>query len=334
MGKRILVGISVYRDWEYLDLLLQSIHWYSKYKEDEEFDLVVCDDGTRSHDEDMANKIADTAAKYGVPFIEHPRNMGIPTTWNHLCDSFSTDSEIIVLLNNDIIVPPNWLRVAVHFLDANKDNPQVGTCFWNPVNRVPKETMRNLLPLMGHTTFITQDVKTGEPLNMLDLPNLESRVGQGQGLGRVMCPCGPCFAFRRDVWNIAGPFNEAIQSFHEESWFGTTCAKLGRASFGFAYPRPYHTHGASFAANPELEHSRRMTESRKMYREAWGVPPEIPDGGPGNYFDYVNERLMSKIPLTSLKYLRPDYDQEPEVRTLVGGEEVELPRLIEFEEEF
>lgn len=329
--RRIQIGISTYNDYKYLDLLLQSIRWYT-YCDDEEFDLVVCDDGTK--DEEVVERTKETAARYGAAFLRHENNMGIPTTWNHLVEGIGGNSEIVVVLNNDIIMPPNWLKVAVHFLDANKDNPHVGSCFWNPINRVPYEAMKGILPMLAHTLFLTEDQLTSSDLGFLaeqGVSNVSSKQGEGQGLGRVMCPCGCCFAFRRDVWREVGPFDERLTSFHEESDWGTRCAYHGRASFGFAYPRPYHTHGYTFGANPELEASERMRASRALYREKWNVPDTI---GPHDYFNYVNEQLMTRIPKTPLKYLRPVYDQAPEERTLPGGEIVRTPKLVEFEEEF
>lgn len=121
MAERIMVGISVYNDWEHLDMLLQSIRWYT-YQQEEAFDIVVCDDGTRSYGAEdvgndmlrfdsgrvaLADKIKETCAKYGAIFIEHNTNQGIPATWNHLAYALDAQSEIIVLLNNDLLMPPS-----------------------------------------------------------------------------------------------------------------------------------------------------------------------------------------------------------------------------------
>jgi cellulose synthase/poly-beta-1,6-N-acetylglucosamine synthase-like glycosyltransferase len=330
MPNRITVGISVYGDWEYLDMLLQSIRWYT-YEEEESFDIVVCDDGTKAKDLELFNKIGETTQKYGASFLYHEQNQGIPATWNHLANSLNAESEIIVILNNDLLVVPNWLKVATHFLDANKDNPHVGSCYWNPVNGVPKDMMKLWLPTIGHTTYELRDQRTGKQNDFNDQSHTDVRVGANQGLGRVMCPCGCCFAFTRKVWNECGPFPEHYRSFHEESLFGTHCAQKGRASFGFAYPRPYHTHGAAFASNPELNGSQRMAASRRMYRAELNIPESIPGD---QYFKWVDDQLMPKIPKTALKFLRPNYDLVPETRTLVGGEEMLLPALEEVEDEF
>jgi GT2 family glycosyltransferase len=335
---RITVGISTYNDYEHLDMLLQSIRWYTYLEEN--IDLVVCDDGSRDEfmygeggGEDMpsAKSIAGVTSKYGATLIKHEQNLGIPSAWNSLANSLDEASEIVVLLNNDILVVPNWLRVIIHFLDANKDNPIVGSAFWNPYNRFTKETMRAILPQLGHTTYTSADQVTGDPLGHSVGNLLTERIGDGQGLGRVMAPCGCGFAFRREVWDEVGPFDTEMTSFHEEIDWGTRCAKAGKASFGFAYPRPYHVHGDTFAHNPELEAGKRMNDSRILYRKKHEVPDDVDIH---SYLPYVHERVMSKIPLTELKYLAPDYDAPPSTVTLDGGEEIKLPQLVEKTGEF
>ena len=331
MKPRITIGISVYNDHEHLHMLLQSIHWYTHLNEP--YQVYVCDDGSRP---EVLVQIREVCRNFGAALMEHtqdgqPKNLGIPAAWNHLTLA-NPDAEIVVLLNDDILVVPNWLRMAVHFLDANKDNPYVGSCFWNPVNRTSKGMMREMLPHLGHTVYVSHDMLSGKELGAFDqFGHTAAKVGDGQGLGRVMCPCGCCFAFRMQVFKMAGPFDERLTSFHEESHFGTCCAAIGRASFGFAYPRPYHVHGQTFANNPELKADKRMQDSRRLYREFWQVPTNVPDD---KYFDHVNQRLMTQIPQTTLKYLSPDYSAEPDMFIMPGGEHVALPHLVEKEGEF
>lgn len=382
-GPRIKIAISVYKDSDHLALLLQSIDWYTLLPRDQ-YSLVVCDDGSPNYyrcsscSEEIptsgskpnncpkcgrtefsyhswSEEIKAVCARFGAIYIQNvdadgnPKNQGIPSTWNHLALSLGGEAEIVILLNNDILVVPNWEQVAIHFLDANKDNPHVGSMFWNPYNRFNKEMMRAALPNLGTTLYSSLDQVTGSDdwfaLAHEENPKVvEDRQGDGQGLGRVMCACGCCFAFRMDVFReiealrkneystrygvdpntITGMFDPRFTSFFEESHAFTLAASIGRASFGFPYPRPYHVHSACFGANPELECSKRMTESRKLYREYWNVPNSDPSD-----FDAVHARLMEKIPQVELKYLSPDYEAEPTEYTLRGGEKMVVPRLVE-----
>lgn len=320
MGNKVLVGISVYRDAEHLQMLLQSIRWYTRLQEP--FDLVVCDDGTRTRDHIMAERIRYITEKYGAAYVEHSENKGIPSAWNTIARCATENTEIVVILNDDLLVVPNWLRVAVHFLRENKDNPQLGTVFWQPHQPFNKDVMRVILPLLGHTLFESRDQVTNKDNKHI----FDAKQGEGHGLGRVMCPCGCCFAFRKEVFEMVGGFDERLTSFHEESDFGTKLAAIGRGSYALPYPRPYHAHGKTFGECPELMASQRMRESRKLYRDKWNVPSNV---GPTEYFNYVNEQLMPNIPEVEWKFLSPDYSAEPEEFTLPGGEIVKSPKLIE-----
>ena len=352
---KVLVGIANYKDTEYLRMLLQSIRWYT-YKDDPDFDIVVCDDG--SGDEWVNGKatlpgVADVdsvsaiCAFYGATLICHEKNLGIPATWNHLVEALGGKHDIVLLLNNDMLMVPGWLKTVVHFLEANRHNPHVGSVFLQPrhVPRDnPKDVFKAILPTIGHTVWKFDDLCSGaerhhewlahqELQARLNLARSErrlpSREQEGQGLGRVMCPCGCSFAFTRDVWNRVGPFDERLTSFHEESDWGTRCASMGLASYALPYPRPYHVISGTFMQSPELQQSERMVASRRLYRQIWNVPAEIEPGGAG--FSYVHERYMSAIPRTTLKFLTPDYSQPPSEHTLVGGEVVLAPVLVEKE---
>lgn len=209
---RVKIGISTYNDRGFLPILLQSIRWYTFLNE--ALDIVVCDDGSTP---EFKKKTQETCDEFDAFYIEHETNQGIPTTWNHLSMSLNNDAEIIVLLNNDLLMPPNWLYPIVHFLDANESNVNVGSVFWNPVNQVPMEAMRAFLPNLCHTSYYSEDTATGKSRDFLSEHIMKLHTGEGQGLGRVMCPCGACFAFRRQVFDEVGPFDERLTSFHEES---------------------------------------------------------------------------------------------------------------------
>lgn len=322
---RIKIGITIYNDFEYLAMLLQSIRLYTYIKEP--YDVVVCDDCSR---DDMREKARAVCAEYGAVFLEHDKNMGVAASWNHLVLSLNRDAEIIVILNNDILVVPNWLRVGVHFSDTNKDNPQIGSCFWQPVNRVSKDMMRLFLPTLGSTTYITKDTVTNDSLGFVDTRHVDARVGEFQGIGKCMAPAGCSFLVRRSVFEEVGMFDERYKAFFEESDWGTQCAVKGRAAFGFAYPRPYHTHAGTFSDHPELG-PIIMPESRALYRKKWGVQDGRPD------FDDTHEKFMSQIPKTKVKFLQPTYDPPyEEIKSISlrpGGEVIQVPRLIEIEEE-
>jgi len=195
MPHRITVGISSYRNRGHLENLLQSIRQYT-FRDDPEFDIVVCDDGTRSVDHPSAQKqyesTVDACTKFGATLIEHSMNYGIPTAWNHLAESLEGKSEIMIILNDDLTMPPDWIKTMVHFLDTNKDNPHVGSAYWLPVQPVDLEMQRLLNPRLGHTLFRFTDQVTGKDIvskhpSDWGIPSTQN-VGDDHGLGRVPAP--------------------------------------------------------------------------------------------------------------------------------------------------
>ena len=325
-GGKIAVCISTYKAPQHIELLLQSIDWYT-YLDRSRWDVFICDDGSPNHIYDEVLKIA---GKY--PWVKviarHDENRGIPSTWNSVVEMARAEGgyDKIALLNDDLLVVPNWLITCAHFLEANKDNPQLGTMFWSPKNRFNIDAMRGILPTLATNSYSLEDNVSGkEPGFYGEQPLMNARDGLNQGLGRVMCPCGCCFGFRLDQYDMVGGFEAALTSFHEESHFGTQLAHAGRVSIGIPYPRPYHVHGAAFAANPELQAGDRMRASRAWYKEFWNVDPDVPDS---EYFNIVNARLMPKIPTADWTWLRPDYETTMQIQTY-GGTHVVSPTLVE-----
>ena len=145
-----------------------------------------------------------------------------------------------------------------------------------------------------------------------------------------MAPCGCSFAFRREVFNLVGAFDERTRAFHEESIWGTQMAGMLRGAYCLAYPRPYHAVSGTFSCRPEIDAGRLMRESRAVYKELFNVPEDAKGSG----FEYVHPRVMANMPSATMRYLRPDYTHAPDTRKLVGGETVEIPHLVEWVQGF
>ncbi len=329
MGERITVGIPVFGSAEHLELLLQSIRWYT-YKEDPAFDLVVVDDGTATKDTLAAEHIREVCERFGVSLIVSEENRGVPASWNTLTRA-NPDAEIVVILNDDVLMVPNWLQAAVFFLDANKDNPQVGSCFWQPRQPVPIEVMRSIIGQLAHTIYVPVDPLTNQPRQHNTIDFTEENEHRP---GRVMAPCGCTFAFRKEAFDDVGEFPEHYRCFHEESAWGTYCARAGRLSFSLPYPRPYHKHGATFAREAAtVNGSEIMQHSRKCYMEEFEIPMANRSihPGPKHYFNYTMDKFFYKIPQTTVRYLQASYDGSPVFRQDIGGEAIRVPKMIPME---
>ena len=306
---KVVIGIPVYRDKGYLELLLRSIRWYTAYQD---YSIAVVDDG--SPEAEFREAASAVANSYSAEFIQHETNRGVAASWNTLT-RFSKESgaSITILLNSDILVVPQWISCAVYALVENEKTGRVGSIYWEPIS-IPHSNVFEQMTLMHdqlwHTSYRFSINGRHEPhfVNAPSSPK-EFFASYQWCAARCLAPNGSGFAFLNSTYDKAGPFEERMLSFHEESSFGTSCGKLGMFSLGIPYPRTYHAGSQTFIQNPEVNPSQRFQDSKKVFCEIWGVPEDRQVHG-HDYFAYVNELYLDTIPKTAVKCLVPSGDQE------------------------
>lgn len=160
----IVVGIPTYKGARRLDWLLTSIRRWTEG----EYDLLVLDDGSPNRHETW-----NVAERHGVPLIQHKTNEGIAASWNDLATYY--DADIVALLNDDIIVQPDWLKALTYFLDHNS---KVGACS---------------LPFYFITYPDVPNIMAGKPVTPRDpftkapKPELREQTREEMTPGRIMC---------------------------------------------------------------------------------------------------------------------------------------------------
>lgn len=266
---KVGLGISTYNGPYRVSDLLASIEQNTEYPKDQ-FRVVVIDDGSR---EENLVTLRDVCAKqkiggHEVYLREHRQNLGISVTWNHLVRFFGEGdiprADYNVLINDDILVTPYWLTSLMYFLENN----HCGGAGLPLIFGHPRDEKVQLLAHEGKHFEIKP--------------------------GRVMAAPGCLFGFSRTVFDFAGGFPEQIKSFYEETSFGTALAEQGHPSYALSFPRVYHMWSATFAENPELEASKRMSQSRQWYIQRWGGDHMV-----------TNPRFMSKIPPQKIRWYTP-----------------------------
>ena len=278
---KVAIGIPTYAGSQRLDYLLQSIHMWTTLPEIPP--VAVLDDGSPTLE---ARRIEKVCQKWKVEWLQHPENMGIAKSWNDLTRHF--DSDIMVLINDDIIVALEWLKSLIYFLGNNEcGSVSLGNYFALPED-IPK-ILKGI------------DVTPRDPFTRQPNPELRNVIREEQSPGLLMCPSGSLFAFKREKFELVDGFDDkSFKSFNEESDFGTKLAQLGYASYGLTHPNDcWHVWSQTFRENPELEAEKTMRESRIAYCDKWDVPEKYWD----NPFDYTNPKFMSKIPPQEITWL-------------------------------
>lgn len=193
------VGIPTYNGAERLDYLLRSI---MRFDEGIFFRLVVLDDGSPS---DGARRIKGVCQKYGIRLIEHEDNRGIAKSWNDLTNYYEADVQ--VLLNDDVLVVKDWLKALVYFLENNECGSASLPFYFCEPQDVPR-------------ILTGEDVTPRDPLTKQPAPHKKNEVRETMTPGVLMCPSGNVFAFKREMYDLVGGFDERFKSFFEESITG------------------------------------------------------------------------------------------------------------------
>lgn len=215
---KVSIGVPTYNGAERLDYLLQSI---KHFDEGILFYLVVLDDGTPP---DGARRIKGVCSRHGVRLIEHDENMGIAKSWNDLTKYY--ESDITVLINDDVIVAKDWLKSMAFFLENNVCG-SVSLPFYFIEPQDASHVLRG------------EDVTPRDPLTKQPAPHKRTEIREDMTCGVLMCPAGNVFAFKREMYDLVGGFDERFKSFFEESDFGTKLAEKGFKSYGLTYPMCY-----------------------------------------------------------------------------------------------
>ncbi len=292
---RITIGITTYNGAARVEQLLQSIKLRTTTNDlDNNIDIILVDDG--SPNPLQTKQVFDAwSAILPISYIEHKQNLGISAGWNTA--SRAKNNEYVILVNDDVIVSSgSWIDAMIHPLKNSTGIGGVGVN-WHAFLDEDVDSL-----LASETS--DRDVVPRDPGSKAKTP--ERRNYEECGPGRVMCPSGQLFAFRRSDFDAIGGFDEKYKSFFEESDFFTAiAAKLGKIGMQINWPMCWHRWSATFGTNPELMAGQRMAASRKWYIEKWNVPPKFHGDIPGP-FDYTNPTYLGAIGDITVSFLKRD----------------------------
>jgi GT2 family glycosyltransferase len=213
------------------------------------FEVIVIDnastDGTAEYLRDVARRNA------GVRVVINEHNRGFAAANNQGLAMATGD--VLVLLNNDTMVPPGWLgRLVGHLEDAS-----IG-CVGAVTNRI------------GNEAEIEADYRTYGEMLRFAVRQVEAHRGERF---EIRTPCMFCLAMRRDAYERVGPIDERYEvgmledddyaMRMREAGYGVVCAEdvfvhhFGQASFG-----------ALFASG---KYGELIEANRRRFEEKWGL---------------------------------------------------------------
>lgn len=252
-----MVGIPTYNGWKRIEVLLENLRQRTF---DISHEIVVCDDSGRV---DHRERVEAVCRNAGVRMIQNEKNRGVAASWNALVRS--TDHEMAVLLNDDVLVAKDWLSYLTY---AVMENPRIGSVSMNclfiearDAAEIVKGPDVQVVPL--NVRYVNGVLIRNERFS--EMPKQEDHQP-----GRVMCPAGCAFGFRRETYDAVGGFDERYFAFYEETDFGVACAVRGMPALTLTVPFDnYHIWSATFGSAPEIPASQIMNQSRAKFVEKW-----------------------------------------------------------------
>lgn len=240
---RVSIVVVTYNNLPFTKLCLTSLFGNTTWPP---FELIVVDnastDGTREYLWQLR----------GGTVIYHPVNKGFAPANNR--GLAAAKGDVLVLLNNDTVVPPNWLPRLV----AHLDDPSVGLV--GPVtNRIGNEAE-------VETTYRTY----GE---MVEFAADHCRAHDGVSF-EIPMPAMFCLALRRDAYERIGPLDERFEvGMLEDDDYARRARAAGYRLLCAEDAFVHHFGQASFGKLvPDGSYMRLLEANRKRFAEKWGEP--------------------------------------------------------------
>jgi GT2 family glycosyltransferase len=244
-----------------------------EHTDDIAFELVVVDNASR----DTSRSYLRTMARRfpNVRLVLNAENAGFPAACNQALRLARGD--LLVLLNNDVIVAPQWLsRLRAHAAD-----PGVGLV--GPVtNRI------------GNEAEVAVDYRTYREF----LIAAATRASEQDGRRRpIAMPAMFCLAMRRDVYERLGPLDESFgPGTLEDDDYAERAREAGLASVCAEDVLVHHFGEASFGRLfADGSHSALLERNRRRFESKWGRPWQPYGRRESGEYRAVRERVRALV---------------------------------------
>lgn len=284
---KILIGVPTLNGWWRLDRFL---FWLQRARTAPglgEVRLVVCDDGSCEEQYIANRRVIDSSGhkevreRFGLIYMTNDERRGISKTWNRLVRA--ADADVCVLVNDDIEVVDFWLDALVYSVTQNPGLGMVGLNSYSGLTRGQyEEAVRISLKTSierGVKPEARRDDDPGpEPPGIFDMrvfqPELDYKEAKLLvGDGTLLSSYGPVFAFRRELFDLVGGFDERYFVFCEELDFGVQLLQRDYYHAMLNWPPCFHEGGATNSNKQNLDAASEMTKSYSLFCEKWGKGP-------------------------------------------------------------
>jgi GT2 family glycosyltransferase len=228
-----------------LDLLQRCVSSIRRHTEPP-YEIIVADNGS-------TDGTASWCLKEKLMLISLPRNEGFPAACNKGLRLSTGDT--LVLLNNDTVVTPNWLRSLSAALHSGTDVGIVG-----PVTNYASGSQQVNYPFEDLAEF----ERIAATVNLPD-PTKWKRVERIVGF---------CFVFRRDLMEKIGLLDERFSPGHYED--DDYCLRTRMHGYSLLVCHDaliYHEGSASFKREGSQQQSLLVERNYRLFVDKWQLDP-------------------------------------------------------------
>lgn len=206
MSKKLTISLLVYNGEKYLSFCLDSIFKQSSI----DWELVIVDNNSRDDSVKVAqSRISDYGHK--VKLVCNEKNIGFAAGHNKVLKS--TESEYVLILNQDVILEPDYCAKLVDFLDKHQDvGAAIGKVLrWPRRSRTAGLRGESELTNSAKTDIIdTSGLKILKSFRVMDLGAGERDEGQYNEDEEVFGVSGCCPIYRRETLEDVGSIAEVL----------------------------------------------------------------------------------------------------------------------------
>lgn len=254
----ISLGIPCFGGHRMLGNLLKNLQ--KQYCQN--FEVVVVDDGSPALE---SAYIRGHCTNYGAKYIKHEINRGVAASYNSIVKN--SREGYICFLDNDLVVPNNFLDCLLYFLRNNK----VGVTGFKAV-KITEEDLYSL-----GDSDIVMDYGEEKP------PEIATELA------------GYCYAFERRHWEEIGGFNENFKYYLSDSEFCCRIMQKGYPSYRLKYPIIYHLEHATLNNYKELKADEKVNDDFRTFRDLYdGKNPRD-----------IEKQLLENYETPTVKWITP-----------------------------
>jgi GT2 family glycosyltransferase len=204
--------------------------------------LIVVDNGSTD------NSVEQLKAEFpDVGLIEHGRNLGFSRGYNRAIRQLPNDDDILVLLNNDVFVSPDWLaHLVAPFADSAVG---VAGCklLYPDARHIQHAGAELIYPLAMSRHFYYGEVDGGQADELRDVPYVTAAA----------------LAVRRELVNDTGLFDEMFSPFYFEEV--DLCYRIRASGYRVLYvPEAVAIHHESYSTRRREEYLSHSFQRNRL----------------------------------------------------------------------